>query len=104
MHTVVSSYIVPYPLDGVTAPLHLRITQKIRCHHGSTHNADLPWEARSGRSHSCSFDHRRRRDTLRTAMAITGGLLFGEILSGVDLTYIPRGSLRGLLYPLLLAG
>ena len=36
-----------------------------------------------GRSHSCSFDHRRRPDTLRTAMAITGGLLFGEILSAL---------------------
>jgi SEC-C motif len=47
-HTVVSSYIVPHPLDGVTALLHLRITQRVRCHHGSTHNADLPWEARSG--------------------------------------------------------
>jgi hypothetical protein len=47
----------------------LRILQKVLRDHGSTRYAGCRESGGFGRSHSLSFDHRRRPETLRTAMA-----------------------------------
>jgi hypothetical protein len=51
------------------APSPPELAEKIHCYRGSTRHAYLLPGGGPGRSHSSSFDHRRRPETLRTAMA-----------------------------------